>query len=119
MELHGAAVTPQVAVAVFESWAAMGAVPMRSRAFGLAVRQHLRIAAFAPQVRRLAGCGCMESDCRQRDTAAVLARSALALARPAAPPARPPICSPTHPPTCPAGAVPPACRHGRHPPRRA
>lgn len=50
VELHTEAITPQVALAVFEAWAAMGAMPMRSRSFGLALREHIKSGnGFAPQ----------------------------------------------------------------------
>lgn len=44
---------PQVCLAVYEAWAAMGLAPMSSRPFGLAVRQQIKIGAFTPQARRL------------------------------------------------------------------
>lgn len=48
-ELHAEAFTPQVCLAIFEAWAAMGATPMHSRAFGLAVRGHIKTGRFTPQ----------------------------------------------------------------------
>ncbi|KAL4447837.1 hypothetical protein ABPG75_005056 [Micractinium tetrahymenae] len=48
-ELHSEAVTPQVALALFEAWARMGAPPMSSRPFGLALREHTKMGRFAPQ----------------------------------------------------------------------
>ncbi|PSC69363.1 FLOWERING LOCUS T-like isoform X2 [Micractinium conductrix] len=48
-DLHQEAITPQVALAMFEAWARMGAVPMNSSAFGHALRSHIKTGGFAPQ----------------------------------------------------------------------
>lgn len=55
-ELHSEALTPGLALALFEAWARLGAPPMNSRPFGLALREHIKMGRFAPQVGRVAPC---------------------------------------------------------------
>lgn len=54
-------------LAVFEAWAAMGATPMHSRAFGLAVRGHIKMGHFTPQVWAAVGCGLHCATMHRRD----------------------------------------------------
>lgn len=48
VELHTEQITPQVVLAIFESWARMGASPMHCPPFGTALRQHIKHGRFSP-----------------------------------------------------------------------
>ena len=49
----------QVALALFEAWAGMGAMPMKTATFGRLVREHIKAGAFTPQVRAAGAlCSC-------------------------------------------------------------
>lgn len=48
-ELHSEALTPGLALALFEAWARLGVPPMNSRPFGLALRDHIKMGRFTPQ----------------------------------------------------------------------